>query len=103
MGGISSKTIAGGLAAAEKCDVLMVTYNLAQREEVEVLDACARLGTGALIKKALASGHLAEGATDPVQASMDLVFGHQATTAAIIGTITPAHLEVNVAAAKRAL
>jgi len=101
--GMSTKTVAGGIAAAQQSDAVMLTYNLAQREEADVLDACAALGKGALIKKALASGHLAENEIDPVQASMNLIFGHPASTAAIIGTITPAHLEANVTAAKRAL
>jgi aryl-alcohol dehydrogenase-like predicted oxidoreductase len=34
---------------------------------------------------------------------MDLVLGHPGVTAAIIGTINPAHLRGNVAAARRAL
>ncbi len=101
--GVSTKTVAGGLAAAERSDVVMLTYNLDHREERPVLDACARLGTGALIKKALASGHLAGRYPDPVQASMDLVFGHRGTSAAIVGTIDPAHLTANAAAARRAL
>ncbi len=101
--GMSTKTVGGGLAAARACDVVMLTYNLAHREERPVLDACQQLGKGALIKKALASGHLAADQDDPVQASMDLVFSHPATSAAIIGTITPAHLEANVMAARRAV
>lgn len=101
--GVSTKTVAGGLAAAERSDVVMLTYNLDHREERPVLDACARLGTGALIKKALASGHLAGRYPDPVQASMDLVFGHRGTSAAIVGTINPDHLAANAAAARRAL
>ncbi len=101
--GMSTKTVEGGLAAAAECDVVMLTYNLAQREESQVLDACGRLNTGVLIKKALASGHLEENIEDPVQASMDLVFAHPATSSAIIGTISPEHLEANVLAARRAL
>jgi aryl-alcohol dehydrogenase-like predicted oxidoreductase len=101
--GLSTKTVAGGLAAAAISDVVMLTYNLAQREERPVLDACARLGKGALIKKALASGHLDADYPDPVQASMDLVFNHPGTSAAIVGTITPAHLQANVEAVRRAL
>ena len=81
----------------------MLTYNLAQREEAAVLDSCQQLGTGAVIKKALASGHLAQDYPDPVQASMDLVFSHPGTTAAIVGTINPAHLAGNVAAVRRTL
>jgi aryl-alcohol dehydrogenase-like predicted oxidoreductase len=101
--GISTKSVAGGLAAAELCDVLMVTYNLGQQEEVAVLDKCLRLGTAVMIKKALASGHLAEDYPDPVQASMNLIFQHAATTSAIIGTINPQHLTANVAAARLAI
>ena len=101
--GVSTKTAQGGVAAAERCDVVMLTYNLAQRDELPVLDACARLGKGALIKKALASGHLEPSSANPVQASMDLVFGHPGTSAAIVGTITPDHLEANVVAVRRTL
>ena len=56
--GMSTKTLAGGLAAAACSDLVMLTYNLDQREESAVLDACSSLGKGALIKKVLASGHL---------------------------------------------
>ena len=34
---------------------------------------------------------------------MDLVFAHPGTTSAIVGTIDPAHLAANVAAAGRAI
>lgn len=101
--GMSTKTVAGGQAAARESDVVMLTYNLAQREEAAVLDSCEQLGVGAVIKKALASGHLARDYPDPVQASMDLVFAHPGTSAAIVGTINPEHLAGNVAAARRAL
>lgn len=100
--GMSTKTVEGGLAAAAQSDAVMVTYNLAQQEEAEVLDACAAQGKAGLIKKALASGHLAD-IDNPVQASMDLILGHAGSTAAIVGTITPAHLQANVAAARQAL
>ena len=104
--GMSTKTVAGGLAAARSCDVVMLTYNPAQREELPVLERCREMHCGTLVKKVLASGHLATNqsdATDPVQASMDLVLGHPGTTAAIVGTITPAHLLANVEAARRAI
>lgn len=101
--GMSTKTVEGGLAAAAAGDVVMLTYNLDQTGEAQVLDHCARLHAGALIKKALASGHLSQQYPDPVQASMDLIFSHPGTSAAIIGTITPAHLRANVEAARRAL
>ena len=101
--GMSTKTLEGGLAAAAVSDVVMLTYSLDWQEEELVLDACADLSKGALIKKALASGHLARGHPDPVQASMDLVFAHPGASAAIVGTITPAHLLANVEAVRTSL
>jgi len=95
--GISTKTVAGGLAAAQACDVVMLTYNLQQREELPVLDACHRLQRGALVKKALGSGRL------PPDAGLELVFGHAGTSAAVVGTINPAHLQADVEAARRVL
>lgn len=101
--GMSTKTVEGGIAAAAASDAVMITYNLAAQQEAAVLDACAAQNKGALVKKALASGHLAADLEDPVQASMDLVFSHPGVTSAIIGTISPEHLRDNVAAARRAL
>ena len=101
--GMSTKTLPGGLAAVEDCDVLMVTYNLNQRGDEAVLDACHQRKRGVLIKKPLASGHLAGGEDDRLQASLDLVFSHPATATAVIGTLNIGHLEANVAAAGRAI
>jgi aryl-alcohol dehydrogenase-like predicted oxidoreductase len=101
--GMSTKSVDGGLEAARRCDAVMLTYNLSEREDAAVLDECLRLKRGALIKKALASGHLAADIADPLAATMQLVFGHPGTTAAIIGTITPAHLAANVKAARTVL
>ncbi len=97
--GISTKTIDGGLLATELCDVVMLTYNLGYEDEEPILAACAEAGKGTLIKKALASGHLAD-CEDPVRASMELVLGHRGTGSAVVGTINPAHLESNVATAR---
>jgi aryl-alcohol dehydrogenase-like predicted oxidoreductase len=101
--GISTKTVEGGLAAASAGDVVMLTYNLDNTSEEAVLQRCAEQGKAALIKKALASGHLAGQYPDQVQASMDLVFSQPGTSAAIIGTITPDHLRSNVEAVRRTL
>lgn len=101
--GMSTKSVAGGLAAAAIADVMMLTYNLEETADEEVLAYCASQGKGTLIKKALASGHLSQRYADPVQASMDLVFSHPGTSAAIIGTITPEHLRANAEAVRRAL
>jgi aryl-alcohol dehydrogenase-like predicted oxidoreductase len=101
--GMSTKTVAGGISAAEQSDIVMLTFNLGYRDEEAILDACAKLGCAALIKKALASGHLNRDHDDPVVASMDLIFNHAGTSSAIIGTISLDHLEQNVLAARRSL
>ncbi len=96
---MSTKTVEGALLAAEQCDAVMVTYNLQEQADKVVLDYCKHHKKTALIKKALASGHIA--ADDPqqgVQKSWQFVFEHPGTTAAIVGTINPEHLKSNVRA-----
>ncbi len=102
--GMSTKTVAGGLLAAERCDGVMVTWNPSYHREVPVIDWCQQNHKGVLIKKALASGHacLAEG-EDPVQASFDMVLSHPGVSSVIIGTINPQHLQHNVDCAARTL
>lgn len=98
--GISTKTVAGGLAAAQQCDVVMLTYNLRQREERVVLDACAQRGVGALVKKPLASGHLGDHPPAALRENLALVLGHPGASAAVAGTISPVHLRENVECAR---
>lgn len=119
--GMSTKTVEGGLLAAEHSDCVMVTYNLNERNEESVLDYCAANNKGALIKKALASGHITvekkpsghiaaeagaaalQTTEDPIQQSMDFLFQHPGVSSAIIGTINPHHLASNVSKALQAL
>jgi len=100
--GMSTKTLAGGLRAAECCDLLMVAWNLADESQLPVIDRCHQLGTGVLIKKALASGHAATGG-DPVRAAITRLLGHPGVASLVVGTIDPAHLRANVAAARDAV
>lgn len=97
--GVSTKTVEGGLRAAALGDCVMVTYHPGYEAERPVLDYCAAHGKGALIKKALASGHLAVKDQDPVRASLELVLGHPGVSSAIVGTINGAHLRSNAAIA----
>lgn len=103
-GGMSTKTVAGGIEALKRSDIAMVTYNLDHTTEQPVLDYALEHQKGILIKKALASGHLClDSGVDPVQASFDFIFAHQGVSSAIIGTINPAHLQSNVAAVQKAI
>ena len=96
--GMSTKTIDGGLAALAQSDCAMVTYNLAQREELPLLERAAELDKGIFIKKAFASGHVQHDNTqqDPISASFELIFSQPSVTSAVIGTINPRHLCDNV-------
>jgi aryl-alcohol dehydrogenase-like predicted oxidoreductase len=100
--GLSTKTVAGGIATLKRADVAMVTYNLQQRDERPVIDYAAAHRKGILIKKAFASGHLADDHPDPVRASLDLTLGTPGVSAVIAGTVNPAHLEENVRKARLA-
>lgn len=99
--GASTKTVEGGILAAQTSDAVMVAWNPQHTTEKPVLDACLEQRCGVLVKKALASGHLQGG--DAIRANLDFVFAHPAVTSAIVGTLNPAHLRMNVAAAVAAI
>lgn len=96
--GFSSKTIAGGLLALEKSDVLMVTYHPHYTDEKPVLSAAALQQKGIFIKKALASGHI--NTEDAVRNALQFVLKEPAVSSVILGTLNPAHLETAISAAK---
>lgn len=90
--GVSTKTIDGGIAAAQNSDGVMVTYNPEYRAEESVLDACVELNKGALIKKVFGSGH----SSDP-GAALRFALQHPGVSSVVLGTINPVHLRDNVA------
>ena len=100
---MSTKTVAGGLLAAQMSDAVMATYNLEYRDEEPVIDYCAQHQKGLLIKKAFASGHICLEGEDPIEQSMQFIFSKPGVSSAIVGTINPEHLKANVAAVNRAL
>jgi len=99
--GMSTKTVHGGLLAARHCDVLMLTYNPGDTEQEPVIERAGELGRGVLIKKALASGHLPAqaGEADPVRASLEFVLQRRRVDSVLVGSIDPAHIRENAAAA----
>ncbi len=99
--GMSSKTVAGGLRAVECGDLVMITYNLSQQDELPVIRAAHAAGRGVLIKKGLLSGHLDQVSTvDPVRVSLELIYTEPGVSSVVVGTLNPAHLRANVAAAE---
>lgn len=102
--GMSTKTVAGGLLAAEQSDGVMVTWNLDHNDEIPVIDYCFANNKGVFIKKAFASGHTAIATQqDPVQQSFQMIFNHPGVSSAIVGTINLEHLQSNAKKAKAAI
>ena len=93
--GMSTKTIAGGIMAASLLDIVMIIYNLEQRDEA-VLEYARENNKGILVKKGLMSGHAGS-----VEDSMQLLMQTPGIQSAIIGTITPDHLAENIRLAKQ--
>ncbi|MET0377553.1 MAG: aldo/keto reductase [Spongiibacteraceae bacterium] len=94
--GVSTKTVAGGIVAAELSDGVMATYNALYADELPVLEYCAEHSKGVLIKKALASGHFAGSQGISAEDSLRTVLAHRAVSSAIVGTINPQHLRANI-------
>jgi len=100
--GMSTKTIGGGLRAAHLLDVVMLTYNLQQRDQA-VVDLAHSLNKGVLVKKGLMSGYVHDAGRDLVRESMACSFSQPGIASMIVGTINPGHLASNVATAKSVL
>ena len=98
--GVSTKTVAGGIAAAELSDGVMATHNALYTDELLVLNFCLENNKGVLIKKALASGHI--GNQGRVEDSLRTVLAHPGVSSAIVGTINLQHLEDNIRTAQAA-
>ena len=94
--GISSKTIAGGMLAAQRCDVLMLSYSQEDRSQLPVLESCVSGAVGVLVKKPLASGHL--GGREQAASGLRFALAGPGVSSAVVGTVNPLHLEQNVQA-----
>ena len=98
--GMSTKTVSGGLKAVDLTDVVMVTYNLTMQDDATVIDSALAKNKGVMIKKALNSGHACSSTSDGARASLEFALQRAGVSTVIIGTINPAHLAANVAAAE---
>ena len=95
--GMSTKTVEGGLLAAEHSDVVMVMHNPIYTAEQEVIAHAHKMNKGVFVKKAFASGHLQKiSATDPIKASLQFILQESGVTSIILGTLNHAHLQYNV-------
>lgn len=110
--GVSTKTAQGGLRAvqmgpAQGVDVVMLTLNAQSSDDLPAIRSAASAGVGVLIKKAFASGRLAEpaaaGDADPVDAALGRCLVEPGVSCVVVGTLSVKHLEQNAAAAQRVL
>ena len=91
--GMSTKSLSGGLRAADLTDVVMVTLNPMNIQDLPVIEYASSKNKGVLVKKALNSGHLAE---NKLETNLNFVLSTPGVTSAIIGTINQDHLVKNV-------
>jgi len=95
--GLSHKTVAGGVAATERCDVVMATLSESSGAERDVVASARARRCGVLVKKPLDSGRAA---SDPgrVVAALRYLKGIDGISSIVVGTTEPAHLRANAAA-----
>jgi aryl-alcohol dehydrogenase-like predicted oxidoreductase len=88
--GMSTKSVEGSIAALEVSDVLMLTLNLEDQSNINVIKAAEEQNTGILLKKVFASGH------QTAEKSLAFALGQTGVHSAVVGTINSAHLRENV-------
>lgn len=100
--GFSGKTTAGGLMALAHADVVMVSFNPEYTLERPVIQAALAQAKGVLVKKALASGRLAQAPGGLAQA-LRFAVAEPGVSSVLVGTLNPAHLLESVRAAQAAI
>lgn len=92
--GISGKTAQGGILALQSLDIAMITHNITYQDEQSVIDYANTHNKGILVKKALASGHLATDNPQTLQQNFDFIL-RSPIHSIVLGTINPKHLKDN--------
>jgi len=103
--GVSTKTPEGARRAADTCDVVMLTINPHHTDDTDAAAHAGERGVGVLVKKALASGHLAGRGPTAIEDAFRFAFAPPwgaAVSSVIVGTINPDHLAANAHACERA-
>ena len=91
---MSTKTVKGGIRAADLTDVVMVTLNPSNKEDMPVIKKAESKNKGVLVKKALNSGRLSEYS---LEKNLNFVLSTSGVTSIVVGTINQKHLATNVA------
>ena len=91
--GMSTKTIQGGIRATDLTDVVMVTLNPSNKDDLPVIKNALSKNKGVLVKKAFNSGHLSECS---LEKNLNFVLSTSGVTSIVVGTINQEHLAANV-------
>ena len=91
---MSTKTIKGGIRAADLTDVVMVTLNPSNKDDMPVIKNAELKNKGVLVKKALNSGRFSEYS---IEKNLNFVLSTSGVTSIVVGTINQKHLATNVA------
>jgi len=95
--GLSGKTIEGARAALSWADALMVEYHANDASHAAVIDEAAARGVAVVVKKGLASGHLAAGE------AIRFVLGNSNVNTLVAGGLNLDHIRSNVAVTQSAV
>ena len=87
--GFSGKQVAGAQAALGWADVIMIEYHMGDTSHQAVMAEAARRGIGVIVKKGLASGHLA------APEAIRYVLGNAAVCSMVIGGLNVDHFRQN--------
>lgn len=98
--GMSTKTVEGGILAAQHSDIVMVTHNIHYQAELAVIEYAEQHQKNIFIKKALNSGHATtlhpeENKTDTIKQSFDYIYQHKGVSSIILGSISPKNIREN--------
>lgn len=87
--GFSGKQVTGAQLALHWADVLMIEYHIGDSSHSQIIEEAQSRGIGVLVKKGLASGHLA------AQEAIRFVLGNRFVDSMVIGGINTDHLAAN--------
>lgn len=94
--GASTYTPEGGRVAVDLCDCVMVAYSRTYLAERDVVDYAQRKRKPVLVKKGLASGHIAQ--VGDLSENIRFIIDTPGVSCLIFGSLDPAHIRANVEA-----
>jgi len=92
--GLSGKTVEGAFQALDWADVSMVEYHSQDRSHEGLIAQSSERGIGIVVKKGLASGHLA------AEEAIGFVLANPHVASLVVGGLNLEHFRENVRAAK---